>query len=88
MKYFVYVLFSPTYDKIYIGFSGNVEKRIISHNHLAKKGWTIRFRPWTLIHTEGFETKKEAMAREKELKSTKGRRWIRQNLLGQQRASW
>ena len=83
MQYFTYVLFSPTYDQIYIGFSNNPEKRLISHNELAKKGWTIRFRPWILLHQEAFETKKEAMAREKELKSAKGRRWIREHLLGQ-----
>ena len=83
MRYFVYVLFSPSYNQIYIGFTRDPDKRFISHNKLAKKGWTIRYRPWSLIHKEGFETKKQAMTREKELKSAKGRRWIRECLLGQ-----
>ena len=63
----VYVLYSPSYDEIYIGSSGNVEARILSHNKLATKGWTIRYRPWNLIHTEIFQTKPEALRREKEL---------------------
>ncbi len=79
----VYVLFSENYNKIYIGFTGNIEQRLISHNLLGKKGWSIKFRPWTLIHTEDFLTKPEAMKREKELKSSRGRNFIRKKLLNQ-----
>ena len=68
----VYVLYSENYNKIYIGFTTNLEQRLISHNELATKGYTIKFRPWKLIHQEGFETKGEAMIREKQLKSSKG----------------
>ena len=74
--YTVYVLFSNSFSKIYIGYTNNLEQRVLSHNELAKKGWTMKFRPWTLVHTEQYETKKEAMAREKQLKSAKGRKWI------------
>ena len=73
----VYALYSPNFDKIYVGFTSNLELRILSHNVLANKGWTIKFRPWIIIHTETFETKKEAMVREKQLKSAKGRIFIR-----------
>jgi putative endonuclease len=79
----VYVLHSPDYDQIYIGSSSDVEARVLSHNKLATKGWTIRYRPWNLIHTEIFQTKREALRREKELKSARGRAWIRQHLLHQ-----
>jgi putative endonuclease len=80
MEYHVFVLFSPAFNQIYIGFSHDVEGRLLSHNVLAKKGWTLRYRPWILIHKESFPGKKEAMIREKQLKSAKGREWIRQNL--------
>ncbi len=79
----VYVLHSPTYNQIYVGFTSDLDSRMASHNILAKKGWTIRYRPWTLIHQEQFDTKAEAMKREKELKSGKGREWIRKHLLNQ-----
>jgi len=85
MNHFVYVLYSPTFDQVYIGYSKDVDARFLSHNKLAKKGWTIRFRPWTLVHTEAFESKKEAMAREKQLKSAQGRAWIRNEILKQSR---
>ena len=72
-----YVLYSEKYDKIYIGFTSDLDQRLLSHNQLATKGWTIKFRPWKLIHKEEFETKSEAMKREKQLKSSRGRAFIR-----------
>ena len=59
----VYVLYSKSYDKIYIGFTSNLEQRLLSHNELGKKGWTIKFRPWQLIHIEVFQFKQDAMKR-------------------------
>ena len=81
MRFSTYVLYSPTFDQIYIGYSSNVEERLKSHNELARKGWTVRFRPWVLVHIESFDTKKEAMIREKQLKSARGREWIRKHIL-------
>ncbi|WP_163381391.1 GIY-YIG nuclease family protein [Cyclobacterium sp. SYSU L10401] len=73
----VYALYSEKFDKIYIGFTSDLQKRLISHNELGTKGWTIKFRPWKLIHTETFESKNEAMDREKYLKTGVGREFIR-----------
>ncbi|MDP8268327.1 MAG: GIY-YIG nuclease family protein [Candidatus Tenebribacter davisii] len=75
--YTVYVLHSEKFDKIYIGFTSDLQKRLLSHNELANKGWTINFRPWKLIYHEEFAEKKHAMKRESELKSHKGRDFIR-----------
>ena len=72
----VYVLYSQSYKKIYIGYTTALEERFKSHNELATKGWTKKFRPWEIIHKEIFENKANAMRREKELKSAKGREWI------------
>ena len=78
-----YVLYSPSFNKIYIGFTSDLEARFKSHNELATKGWTIKFRPWTLAYSESFKTKSEVMKREKELKSAKGREFIRRKILNQ-----
>ena len=72
----VYVLPSESFKKIYVGYTSNPGERLKSHNELATKGWTIKFRPWKIVHTEMFEYKKDAMLREKELKTAKGREWI------------
>ena len=79
----VYVLYSRNFDKIYIGYTGDLENRLLSHNKLATKGWTIKFRPWEIIYTEEYSTKKEAIKREKELKSFQGREFIRKDILSQ-----
>ena len=80
-QYYTYVLHSKKYDKIYIGYTSNLEERMKSHNELGKTGYTRKFRPWTIIHTEAFDSKKLAMNREKHLKSARGRRFIREELL-------
>ncbi len=72
----VYVLYSSKHQKIYIGFTSDLKNRLISHNVLAKKGWTVKFRPWELIYKEEFSLKGEALKREKQIKSAKGREFI------------
>ncbi len=74
--YKVYVLYSKKYNKIYIGYTGNLEQRIMSHNKLSHKGYTVKFRPWEIAFYEEYETKHEAMAREKFLKTGKGREFV------------
>ena len=72
----VYVLYSELHNKIYIGFTSNLEARLASHNAEKGKGYTHRFKPWKVIHTELFEIKAEVLKREKQLKSAKGREFI------------
>ncbi|MBA4239964.1 MAG: endonuclease [Sphingobacteriaceae bacterium] len=72
----VYVLYSENYNKIYIGYTYNIEQRLLAHNHLETKGYTLKYRPWKLIYTEIFSEKSEAMKREKQLKTAKGREFI------------
>jgi putative endonuclease len=76
----VYALYSPDHDKIYIGRSGNFEQRLISHNQKGKKGWTIKYRPWKVVFTEEFQTKEEAIHREKQLKTSRGRTYVWQKV--------
>ena len=79
----VYVLYSEKYDKIYIGYTSNIEQRLLSHNKLSQKGYTVKYRPWKIVYTEKFTTRKEALQREKELKSSRGRNFIRKEILSQ-----
>ncbi len=47
---------------------------------------TKPYLPWEMIYYEDFNKRSEAMKREKELKSQKGREFIRKRLLSQ--TSW
>ncbi|MEI6948704.1 GIY-YIG nuclease family protein [Paraflavisolibacter sp. H34] len=80
MDYTVYILYSSQHDKIYIGFTSNLLERFKSHNLLSVKGFTLRYRPWTVVYCEYFCNKSDAMQREKELKSGIGRNWIKNKL--------
>ncbi len=71
-----YALYSSKFDKLYIGYTNDLINRFHSHNTLANKGFTIRYRPWKVIYVDFFETKQEAMKREKELKSSRGRAFV------------
>ncbi|MBS1505093.1 MAG: GIY-YIG nuclease family protein [Bacteroidetes bacterium] len=79
--FYVYVLYSASFEKIYVGFTSDLTARFNSHNQLSKKGWTVKFRPWLLAYSEEFATKAEAMKREKELKSAKGRLFIWESII-------
>ena len=76
--HFVYVIYAPKYDKIYIGYSSNPANRFLAHNHPENKGSTKKYQPWVLVHIEKFNCKQEAMQREQQLKSHKGRDFIRE----------
>ena len=77
----VYILFSKQHHKIYIDETANLIGRVHSHNRLATKGYTLKYRPWMVIHTEFFQTRSEALKREKALKSGQGREWIHNNII-------
>ncbi|RYZ94345.1 MAG: GIY-YIG nuclease family protein [Sphingobacteriaceae bacterium] len=74
----VYVLYSASFDQIYIGYTADINNRFLSHNELATKGHTIKYRPWVIAYIEEFQTKTEAIIREKQLKSAQGRQFVRQ----------
>lgn len=69
--YFVYKLQSKVDDGYYIGFTANLDKRIKEHNLGKTKSLKHRL-PFELIYSEEFEKKKNAKAREAQLKSWRG----------------
>ena len=79
-EYAVYVLKSLSSEKHYVGYTSNLITRFQSHNSLGKKGFTTRYRPWEVIHVEVYTTKRQAMNREKYLKSGHGREWMKKNI--------
>ena len=71
----VYVLLSEKDNKQYIGFTDNIQRRLSEH-HSGLVDSTKHRRPMNLIYSEEFESKKEAMEREKFFKSHKGRDYL------------
>ncbi len=77
-EFVVYILYSEKYDKTYVGFTSNLLQRFKSHNALGAKGYTLKFRPWKVIHVEFYDNKKAAQNREQYFKTGKGREEIKQ----------
>ena len=75
--WYVYILYSITSGKTYTGFTNDVPRRFHEHNVTESKGFTLRYRPWTLIRTEPYSNKQEVMVREKFLKIGRGREEIK-----------
>ena len=67
MPHFVYIIHSTIHDKYYKGYSLNPLQRLQFHN-LGKSRWTSNFTPWKLVFIQAFESKKEALIRERKLK--------------------
>jgi putative endonuclease len=74
--HYVYIIYSETADKYYVGSTTNPEGRLQAHNHPMNKGWTKRHQPWELVYTQGYTTKVEAEAQERKIKSYKSKKMI------------
>ena len=72
MSYIVYILYSVSVDRYYVGQTSNLNDRLQRHNQGRSK-YTKSGIPWTLKYKESFETRSEAMAREKEIKGSESR---------------
>ncbi len=70
--FFVYILKSDVDGTYYIGQTNNLEKRLDYHNQGLSK-YTSRKVPWKIVYFEEFETRKEAIVRERFLKKQRNR---------------
>ncbi|MFA6391219.1 MAG: GIY-YIG nuclease family protein [Patescibacteria group bacterium] len=77
--YSTYVIKSIHFQSRYVGSTDNVEKRVEEHNN-GKCRYTKGRSPWVLIYKEDFNSRSEAMKREKFLKSGKGRKLLDEKL--------
>jgi putative endonuclease len=68
----VYVLRSEKTGRRYIGSCQDLDIRLQEHNG-GKSLATRHGKPWILIHSEDFETRPEAVRRERFFKTGKGR---------------
>ena len=71
MSYYVYVLKSIEKKPVtYVGYSGNLSKRIKLHNS-GKGAKFTRGRKWRLVYTEKLTSKNKAISREYYIKNNK-----------------
>jgi len=74
--FYTYILFSPTKNKYYVGYTGDeITERIRKHNS-NHKGFTGGIGDWELKYIEEYQTKTEAAKREKQIKNWKSKKLI------------
>ncbi len=76
LPFCVYVLFSEKDYQLYTGYSSDIEKRLGYHNRGETKSTKNR-RPLKLIFCEYYLFKKDAMKREKYLKTSAGKKALK-----------
>jgi len=80
MQFYVYAIYSYSTDKIYVGQTKDLVTRLHDHQH-GYSPYTSRVKDWKLFHKEILPTRSAALKREKQLKSYRGREYLR-SLLG------
>jgi len=76
MPFYVYIIYSSTLNKFYTGYSSDLPKRLEEHN-AGISAFTSTLKDWTLKYSEAFNSREEAMKREKEIKKKKSRKYIK-----------
>ena len=77
--HFVYAIYNSSAGKLYIGETSNIARRLDEHNQKRGNHFTAKFEgEWVLIHKESLATRSEALKREKQLKSYRGREYLKQ----------
>ena len=68
--YYVYIIENSS-GKRYVGVTSELGGRLKKHNHQGSR-WTRYKGPWQLIYKESYQSKEDALLREKKIKSYKG----------------
>jgi putative endonuclease len=71
----MYVLYSLSRNRYYVGYTASLVERIKKHNS-NYKGFTGNTGDWVIVYHEIFNTKEEAYARERLIKKWKNRKFI------------
>ncbi len=76
--FYVYILLLNN-QQLYTGSTSDLKRRFYQHQH-GMNSSTKHKRPLELIHYESYELKSDALRREKFLKTTEGKRLLRQQI--------
>lgn len=79
--FYVYIIQSSKDGKYYIGFTSDIEKRLVWHNSGRNRSTKCRL-PFKLIYKETFHNKKDALKRERQIKAYKGGNAFKKLIIG------
>ena len=67
MFHYVYIIYSPSSNIFYKGYSLDPQKRLLTHNNGSSR-YTKNHIPWSLVYIQSFDNKRDALIREKRIK--------------------
>ncbi|MCB9314819.1 MAG: GIY-YIG nuclease family protein [Lewinellaceae bacterium] len=70
--YYVYIIYSATTDKYYVGSCQDLNRRLTEHN-TGRSTYTKTGAPWDLKWQSTFETRSLAVKEERRIKAKKSR---------------
>jgi putative endonuclease len=78
MHFCCYILFSKSTDRYYIGYTSDIEERIILHNngHFGKKSFTYKATDWEIFLLIPCESIEQAIFVESRIKKMKSKIYI------------
>jgi putative endonuclease len=67
-QYYIYILTSPS-GTLYTGMTNNLQRRVYEHKNKLIEGFTKKYNVTRLVYFEVFPNARDAIAREKQIKS-------------------
>jgi putative endonuclease len=77
--FYTYILANDKNEELYTGFTTDLKRRISEHNHGLNFS-TKPDKPWHLVYYEACTNEKDALRRERYLKTTQGERLLKRRL--------
>lgn len=74
-SFLVYIIYSVTLDRFYVGYTCDLKRRMVEHN-TCQSVFTAASNDWELRWSRQFMNRQEAIQKEKKIKKKKGRKDI------------
>jgi len=71
----VYIIYSKKLDRYYVGYTNDLQRRLSEHNRIKRK-FTDTGIPWSVVYTEVFNSRMDAIKRERFIKAKKSKQLI------------
>jgi putative endonuclease len=83
--YYVYILYSESFDKYYVGYTNDHVLRLHAHNTTNRNTYTSKYRPWAMAAVfEVGPVESEAVRIERFIKKQKSRKLIEAVISGRE----
>jgi len=85
-RFYVYIMANKKDGTLYIGFTNNIERRVLEHKQGVNEGFTRKYRIKKLVYFEEHKYVRNALTREYQMK-----KWLRKwkiELIEQDNPEW